>query len=770
MLTRLPCRVQQNSFLRSARAADLALFYFAGHGVQLFDRNFLLARDVDPFGASTPAELGIDLTDFMDKLRRAGPVRLALLIDACRDNPLSFDATISLMQRLQGPSAVSTAQLARNVRRSGLANVALPPQSTGAETLVFFAAQPGNASYDGSGQNSFFAEGLKEGFADPTRPLLEVFRKVSAYVRTVTNGNQVPQVVSDWTSDIVLGAREAATVHYDIYPANDKQTLTKPEEQLLVRSVSAYTRFNGDFIAKASVGATENFDLSDADRQRAKDLGSVNGLTLAYDLDRDGRDEILHVYFRQVNYILVVEKDGVKTEVDSCFGGDEVTDVEIALRDINGDRRPEVWISYDTGSHWSTFCILEFRGIPNLDSRRRNNTGLGNAGTEVFRTLLRGGAGWGVTVGNDNGIKACAGSNCHSPASYAFDGERFRLLSSELDDDVAVIRDRPFRDEKERAGHVYAAYRQAAKPVVAGDFRATLSQDGRTTTVISKLPIGEVEFGYECHEAGLDGANDAIVVREPKSGTTIIPNERLSYTENLPVAPVLIDNIACVADSIARYEQTHWIYFAPETANRCIPLLAKARSVVLPLVHGEHALLEVRLPQGTSRGLIGDAYRACRSGQPLRAANNASELARPGTDAAPKGVATAPANTTSRMTQLVTDYLQETGPFSPSAHGRNYADSVDYYKQRRSRQEILTDKVRYATRWPTRTYALVPGTLMVAPAAQAAGRFDVTFEYTFHVANAKESKEGRGVTRLIVEMAGADIRVLSEDGDVIQRR
>jgi hypothetical protein len=185
-------------------------------------------------------------------------------------------------------------------------------------------------------------------------------------------------------------------------------------------------------------------------------------------------------------------------------------------------------------------------------------------------------------------------------------------------------------------------------------------------------------------------------------------------------------------------------------------------------VQGERALLEVHVPQGSSRGLVAEAHRACRSGQPLRDAKNAV-LARPANEAAPKGVAT-PADATSRMMQFVADYLQETGPFSPAAHGRNYADNVDYYKQRRSRQEILTDKVRYATRWPSRSYVLVSGSLAVAPATQSPGQFDVTFEYTFHVANAKESKEGRGVTRLIVEMAGADIRILSEDGDVIQRR
>jgi len=612
-----------DAFLRAARGADLALFYFAGHGVQLFDRNFLLARDVDPFAAATPAELGIDLTEFMDRLRRAGPVRQALLIDACRDNPLTFDATVSLMQRLQGPAAATTtAQLARSVKRSGLANIALPQQSTGAETLVFFAAQPGNASYDGSGQNSFFAEGLREGFADPTRPLMEIFRNVSAYVRTATNGNQVPQVVSDWTGDVQLGARDAAKITYNIHPSSENRKLTKAEEALLIKANSYYTRFKGDFIAKAGVGLAENYDLSEEDKKRAKELGSINGFSLAYDLDRDGRDEILHVYFRQTNYVLVVEKDGVRTEVDSCFPSEEATDVEVALRDINGDRRPEIWIAYDTGTNWSTMCILEFRGVPDFDSRRRGNTGQGYAGTEVFRTLLRGGAGWSVTVGNDNSIKACAGSNCHSPSSYAFDGERFRLLSSELDDDVGIVRNRPFRDERERAGLAYAGFRLAAKPVAAGEFKLAADRNANqsTTTVVSQLALGGAEFGYACDRGGQDDASEEIFVREPKGATAakISANERLSYPENLPVVPVLLDGVACVPQSIATYEQTHRIYFARETADRCIPLLAKARTVTLPLMNGQRALLEIRLPQDASRRLVAEARGACRPRQAPR--------------------------------------------------------------------------------------------------------------------------------------------------------
>jgi len=80
------------NFLTTANGADLASSIFPGHGIQLFDRNFLLARDVDTLTVSRPADLGIDLSDFMTKLRRSGAVRHALYIDACRDNPLSSGA------------------------------------------------------------------------------------------------------------------------------------------------------------------------------------------------------------------------------------------------------------------------------------------------------------------------------------------------------------------------------------------------------------------------------------------------------------------------------------------------------------------------------------------------------------------------------------------------------------------------------------------------------------------------------------------------------
>ena len=66
-------------FVAQAKGADLALFYFAGHGIQLFDQNFLLARNVDPNQIARVDDLGLDLTRFMTTLRSSGAIRQALL-------------------------------------------------------------------------------------------------------------------------------------------------------------------------------------------------------------------------------------------------------------------------------------------------------------------------------------------------------------------------------------------------------------------------------------------------------------------------------------------------------------------------------------------------------------------------------------------------------------------------------------------------------------------------------------------------------------------
>ncbi len=449
-------------FLSEARGADLALFYFAGHGIQLFDRNVLLVRDAEPERSSTIDELGLDLTRLMADLRAAGPVRTAFLIDACRDNPLGFEETVALLRRLEpGISAAAGAGAPRGGPRApsrGLSVVALPTRGVGAgETLAFFAAQPGNVSFDGDGRNSYYVEGLLEALAQPSRPLTEVLRSASAYVRTVTKGEQVPQLVSDWTGDVVLGRAEKATVRYlNASRAKGDVPLTADEARVVGEAARAYPILGGTFIVKESQSFTGDWLVAtEAEKARAKAIGSVNGFAIDYDIDRDGRAETIGVYVRQTNVVMEIVDEGVSRLDAPCydFDNEQVGAVEIALRDINGDRRPEVFLHYQTevGS-WGNLCILEYRGSQDLSTSRRGAQGTGFADKGLFRILLRHEGAWTVSIGADNSIETCAGSNCHTRSAYTFDGTHFRMTLDQSEV-PSPGKAKPFRDHHEHLLH-----------------------------------------------------------------------------------------------------------------------------------------------------------------------------------------------------------------------------------------------------------------------------------------------------------------------------
>lgn len=443
-------------FVSSAKGADLALFYFAGHGVQLFDQNFLLARDTDPGALKKAGDLGLGLNDFAARLRRSGAVRVAMLIDACRDNPLPMDATIRLLT--QSGEAPKTAE-AKARSTAGLASFETPkagPTGNDAEMLTFFAAQPGRVSYDGSGTNSYFMEGLKEASSKRDRPLSDVFRAASLYVRTVTKGDQVPQVVSDWTADIGLGAVSAARIEN-----LTGSTLFTPDEQALLNKASAesFQKLKGDFIAVARWGGRwdRNLPSTWGERETAKVeplLKRSYATRLIYDLDRDGNDESITVY-NEVNVVqVVVEKEGVRATISNCALPNAIDGIDIALKDINGDRRPEILIDYDLAEPqnglFGRFCILDFTGFKNLAELRRTNTGRFDAGESLFRTLLVTGTGRTVTLTNDGTIRTCNGTGCPDVVEYGFADGRF-TLREDYGRTLASADTRPFADERERA-------------------------------------------------------------------------------------------------------------------------------------------------------------------------------------------------------------------------------------------------------------------------------------------------------------------------------
>jgi hypothetical protein len=764
-------------FVTQARNADLALFYFAGHGVQLFDQNFLLARDVDPNKIAQVADLGLDLTNFMTRLRGSGAVRIALLIDACRINPFGFEETVrlvDLVRKAGGGKPAAPADAAAGSR--GLARVILVDPSKqrtdgNAETLFFFAAQPGQVSFDGAGQNSYFVEGLREELSKGGRPLTEIFRNVSAYVRTVTKGEQIPQVVSDWTADVTLGRATAERVAYQVISNNDDKPLSKDERDLVLRLANGFSKFHGDFIAKAGIGDLPSGDMSDDDRERARKLGLVQGFTIDYDLDRDGRDEVLSVYFQQTGYWLTFHSQGVIAQVASCFDGDTPSAVEIALKDINGDRKPEVFVAYETENTtgWGKFCVLEFKGVPNLAERRRASTGQINLGFSAFRTLLRGEAGWNVTIANDNTIKVCGGSNCHSSWTYSYDGEKFRLLDLSGDKPGAAA-SLPFADERERAGNLYSAFMRSGGPLLASQgWRSARKPEG---SIVSARIGNRTEVAYECSRNGVGTiAYEALELRD-KSGPNatgageIEIEPTLAYGESADKVPMLLDGKPCGPISISTGDNGLIQIQTPDDGkSACLDGLARAKIATFPLLY-QNALLRVRLEGG------GQALSQARAFCGGRLAN-ALPVA-PTEERAPVSPPDKAGGLDVRARQFLEDYMKRTEGETEQVLSfvrNNFGAEISYYGKTVPLAQVVQEKRSYLNRWPQRRYTLKPDAMKIqCDEARSSCLMSGELDYDVRDPRSSRASSGAATYELRVLFSQAGPKIVEESGRTLARR
>jgi uncharacterized caspase-like protein len=178
----------------TARDADIAVVYFAGHGIELDGTNYLV-----PVDAKLLSDFDVeDETVSLDRVLKAlAPVRRLKLVilDACRFNPFSKTMERSLASR--------------SVER-GLAKV--DPATP--DTLVAFAAKAGAVASDGNGQNSPFATALVKYITQPGLDLRLAFGRVRDDVLKSTGNHQEPFVYGS------LGGETMALVPQVAKPAD----------------------------------------------------------------------------------------------------------------------------------------------------------------------------------------------------------------------------------------------------------------------------------------------------------------------------------------------------------------------------------------------------------------------------------------------------------------------------------------------------------------------------------------------------------------------
>lgn len=185
-------------FSRRAAEADAALFYYAGHGVQLRSQNYFLPVDADPkdeISAEFEFVAMERVNRALDKATAAA-VRIVVL-DACRDNPLA--RSVYAASRNVGEPSRGLARL--DAARGG--------------TIVVYATQPNEVAQDGAERNSPFTSALLKRLREPGLEVASLFRRVAEDVRSRTGGRQVPELSISIGRDYYLNREESDLAAFD---------------------------------------------------------------------------------------------------------------------------------------------------------------------------------------------------------------------------------------------------------------------------------------------------------------------------------------------------------------------------------------------------------------------------------------------------------------------------------------------------------------------------------------------------------------------------
>jgi formylglycine-generating enzyme required for sulfatase activity len=172
------------AFGAALAGADVGLFYYAGHGVQVRGENYLIPVDANPTKEADVDFQMLDTNLVLRQMEGAGTRLNIVILDACRNNPFGGRSL-----------AVGRARDAENDRMrdtgGGLAQMQAPEG-----TLISFATQPGSVAQDGADGNSPYARALADTIRKPGLGIFDAFNQIGLQVKRATKGVQQPWVSS----------------------------------------------------------------------------------------------------------------------------------------------------------------------------------------------------------------------------------------------------------------------------------------------------------------------------------------------------------------------------------------------------------------------------------------------------------------------------------------------------------------------------------------------------------------------------------------------
>ena len=175
------------AFRDEAAAADWAVIYYAGTGIEVDGINYMIPIEADDRRALTFATdyPQMRLNTAFESIKGAKRLRL-VIADACRIDP-----------------ALVLGRAAPDTKPQSL-KVSEPPRGV----LVAYSTGAGQYAQDGSGDISPFAQALIDALREPGIEISKVFRRVSAQVESATNGTQIPTVLGNWPAEDLYVSRK----------------------------------------------------------------------------------------------------------------------------------------------------------------------------------------------------------------------------------------------------------------------------------------------------------------------------------------------------------------------------------------------------------------------------------------------------------------------------------------------------------------------------------------------------------------------------------
>ena len=154
----------------------VGMLYYAGHGLQINWRNYMVPVDAQPKTQNDVVAQAVDVDAVINAFKQAGNRVNILVLDACRNNP--YDGTASA---------------------KGLAQIDAVPG-----TFLAYATAPGNTADDGEGSNGLYTSYLLQELAKPVSRIEDVFKRVRLQVRQKSRGQQIPWESTSLEEDFVF--------------------------------------------------------------------------------------------------------------------------------------------------------------------------------------------------------------------------------------------------------------------------------------------------------------------------------------------------------------------------------------------------------------------------------------------------------------------------------------------------------------------------------------------------------------------------------------